>query len=170
MAQRPFTEWLPLSSRIGIFFRQTYTPRPLVVQAMSRLTGGSDSEPYLVYKRPAEYAFELPVSKKWVWVPSQDTQPPPGYVVAEVLNDSNINAIKVRVKDSSDVCITLPKTCASVTLCSHTDPLERRRLLLPKTFILWIQWKMTVWTTAPCWAIWARPRFYTISNCVTMPT
>lgn len=77
---------------------------------MSRLPSGSDSEPYLVYRRPDTYAFDLPISKKWVWVPTKDTQPPPGYQVAEVLNDSNQNAIKVRVKDSSDVCIVLAES------------------------------------------------------------
>lgn len=80
--------------------------------AMASLIGSSGSDPYLVYRRPDTYAFDLSISKRWVWVPRDDSQPPSGYVVAEVLNDSNINAIKVRIKDSSDVCrlSRLPET------------------------------------------------------------
>jgi len=80
------------------------------------ISTGLDSESFLLYRRPDTYAFDLPISKKWVWVPAGQQkvgEPSPGFLVGEVLEES-ANAVKVRIKDSVEERTFSPKEIAPV--------------------------------------------------------
>lgn len=64
------------------------------------MSGSSDYQEYLVYRRPPGFQFNFPADKKFVWV-----KPDPKlkkYAVAEVLDDSDSSVVVVRLVDNAE--------------------------------------------------------------------
>jgi len=64
------------------------------------MSGSSDYQEYLVYRRPPGFAFNYPADKKFVWVKPDPKKKK--YAVAEVLDDSDPTVMVTRLVDNAE--------------------------------------------------------------------
>lgn len=73
------------------------------------MSGSSDYQEYLVYRRPPGFQFQFPADKKFCWVKPDPKKKK--YVTAEILDDSDASVVVVRMTDHTDVRFHFYNAC-----------------------------------------------------------